>query len=257
MRSATRWRRSVALRACAPLLLALGAACAAAESLEATQRIIDYLAMGDYGRASALYRRQEELVLSADAAPAWRRGLEHQNASVREWSIDALSRIAGDGDFERLVAALDDPSRGVRHQARDGIIRMDTGRAAGVFRGRLGSSEPDQVVLAAQGAAELRDVAAVPEIIQRLEDESLPAATRGTLAQPLSVIGDPSALAPLVVLAENGGADLQLRRLAAEGAVALAGQLRDAQAVAAVEALAGNDDDYIRALAGTALEELR
>jgi HEAT repeat protein len=238
-------------------LAVLVAACASAEALEVSQRIIDYLAVGDFGRASSLYRQQEALVLSPAAAPVWRRGLEHQNPSVREWSVDALSRIAGDGDFDLLVAALDDSSRGVRHQARDGIIRMDPQRAAAIFRDLLGSHEPDQIVLAAQGAAELEDAGAVHAIVDRLGDETLPAATRGTLAQPLAVIGDRAALAPLVEVASDPGADVQLRRLAAEGAIALAGELGDEEAIAVIVSLADSDDDYVRALAASAIEGLR
>lgn len=244
-----RRRRAVIL---AGIALAV-AACGGGQAREVTQRVIDYLAAGDFGRASSLYRQQEALVLSAAAGPTWRRGLDHQNPSVREWSVDALARIAGDGDFERIVGALDDPSRGVRHEARDGLILMDAGRAAGVFRELVGSPEPESVVLAAQGAAELGDAAAVPLILDRLGDTSLPAATRGTLAHPLAVLGDRSAIAPLVAIAADPAAEVSLRRLAAEGAVALAGALGDEEALGQIAPLADSDDDYVRELAASAL----
>jgi len=238
------------------VLLAL-VACAGVEALETTQRIIDLLAAGEYGRASSLFRQQEASVLSADAGPTWRRGLEHDNPSVREWAIDALSRIAGEGDFERIVGMLGDHSRGVRHQARDGIARMEPERAAEVFRERLRSADPEQVVLAAQGAAGLNDAAAVPALIERLLDSGLPPAARATLAQPLATLGDPEALAPLVRVAEEAGADLQLRRLAAEGAIALGTTLASEQGLESIRRLAASDDDYISELADAALAAMR
>ena len=194
-----------------------------AESIAAkhTRDIIDDLVAQDFGAASNLYRKYESEVLSLEAAPVWRRALAHSDPTVREWAVDSLSRIGAREDVDRIAGLLDDPSRGVRHQALDAFIRIDSGAARDSFCQRLGRSAPEQVVLAAQGLAQIGAVDASSAILRRAVDTALPESTRGALMQPLAALGDPGVVAPLVDLALDVLAGVQLRRLAADAAVSI------------------------------------
>ena len=231
--------------------LLLGLACAAESvSVQRTREIIDDLVAQQFGAASSRYRMYESEVLSIDAAPVWRRALGHADATVREWAVDALSRIGDAEDVGRIAGLLDDTSRGVRQQALDALIRIDPSVATESFRARLQGSSPEQVALAAQGLAQLgvRDTALA--ILERVGDTTLPVSTRGALMQPLAALGDPAVVAELVDLALDGEVEVSLRRLAAEAAVAI----DSPDPRPALRRLAGADDDYVRALGERGLE---
>lgn len=241
------------MRRSALLLVLAGASAAgcsepAAESV--TRQVILDLATQDYGAASSRYRMYEAEVLSEEAAPLWRQALGHEDSTVREWAVDALSRIALPGDAERVTELLGDRSRGVRQQAKDGLIRMDPGHAAVEFGSRIGSADPEQVVLAAEGLAELDAEGAVEAILERVTDRGLPEVTRGALTQPLATLGDPVAAETLADIAADPSHSAQLRRLAAEALVTLDGP----EVRRAIERLLGSDDAYVATLAQTALE---
>lgn len=230
------------------LLLAAGA-CSEDPAVTITRQVIQDLVAQDYGRASTRYRQNEEEVISVRAAPLWRAALDHQDSTVREWAVDTLSRIGQPEDVDRVVAMLDDPSRGVRQRAREGLGRLDPERAGEEFRARLRSERPDQVVLAAEGLAELGADDAAHLILDRLADPGLPAATRGALTQPLITLADPTAAEPLADLALDPGEDVALRRLAAEAVVTLEGPGVREQIARLVDA----DDEYVASLAREAL----
>lgn len=229
------------------LLAGLVAACGGLEEdpgAVRSQQVIDDLVAHEYGRASSRYRLYESEVLSAGAAPVWRRALGHEDATVREWAVDSLSRIGQPGDFSAIEERLDDTSRGVRLQAVDALIRIDSGAAGEVFAARLQLDDPVQVALAAGGLATLGDRSAVPTLAARLRDTALPAATRAALTQPLAALGDAAVVPLLVDVAIDPDTDLQLRRLAAEAAVAI--DARDP--TDAIGRLEEADDDYVRVL---------
>lgn len=228
------------------LALALGAAaCAEDPGAVRSREIIQDLVAQEYGRAASRYRQFEEDVLSPGAAPAWRRAVDHQDSTVREWALDALSRIDLPEDVDRLARALTDASRGVRRQALDGLIRMDPARAEEEFRALLEAERPEYVVLGAQGLAELGADGVAPAVLERFLDRRLPAATRGALAGSLGRLGDPVAAEALADVALDSEADVQLRRLAAEALVGLDGAgVRDQ-----IERLVEADDEYVRTLA--------
>lgn len=236
-------------RACTLALVLLGVSCSGESGSGTAQQIIDELASQQFGRASTRYRAAEDEVLSPAAAPTWRRALEHDDTTVREWAVDALSRIGMEGDGELVALRLGDVSRGVRQLAIDGLVRMDPELARREFETRLGSADPEQVVVGAQGIARLGATEASGKILERLVDERLPAPTRAALTGPLATLGDPAAAPTLVDVALDVDASLQLRRLAAEAAVVLTGPgVREA-----IERLVDVDDEYIRALAEEAL----
>ncbi len=219
-------------------------------AVQRTREVVDDLAAHDFGAASNRYRMYESDVLSLEAAPVWRRALAHGDATVREWAVDALSRVGASEDVARIGELLDDTSRGVRQQALDGLIRLDPIAAAQTFRERLGRSAPSQVVLAAQGLAQIGAENAASAILERAGDAGLPDSTRGALMQPLAALGDPAVVTELVDLALDGAADVRLRRLAAEAAVAI--DTPDPRV--AFRRLATSADDYVRALGERGLE---
>jgi len=226
-------------------------ACAAESvSVQRTREIVDDLVAHEFGAASSRYRMFESEVLSIEAAPVWRRALAHSDATVREWAVDALSRIGAVEDVDRIAELLDDTSRGVRQQTLDALIRIEPSVAAESFLQRLESSAPEQVVLAAQGLAQIGVKDAAPAILRRARDAALPASTRGALMQQLAALGDPVVVAELVDLALDVEADVSLRRLAAEAAVAI--DTADPSLV--LRRLAGATDDYIQALGERGLE---
>lgn len=232
------------------VLLAIGAlfgsaACREEPAIAVTQRIIDELVAQDYGAATSRFRMAEEQVLSLAAAPVWRRALEHQNTTVREWAVDALGRIGQQEDVQRLVQRLVDSSRGVRRGAMMALVEMNPGVARTAFEDLLGASKPESIVLGAQGLAELKAFDGASLVLQRLSDTTLPSSTRTALVQVLATLGNPLAIGPLLVLALDPAAELPLRRMAAEALVALEG----AGVREAAQRLAQSEDAYISDLA--------
>lgn len=231
------------------LLCGVAGACGGDDASGTVRLIIEELAAQRYGTATARYRQQEEIVLSPAAAPAWRRGLEHQDSTVREWSVDSLARIGESEDVDRIVAALDDPFRNVQEAAARSLVDVDPGRATAAFIERLSSPDPLQQTVAAQGLAVLGDAAGVPPLLERFVDDSTDDAVRAIIAQSLAQIGDPRAVPPLAQVAANAEADLALRRDAAE-ALSI---FETEAATAALQELLGVDDAYIQEIARRAI----
>lgn len=239
-------------RALAVMMLFVAVGCGEALVAEKhTKDVIDDLVARQYGAASSRYRMFENEVLSAAAAPAWRRAMEHTDATVREWAVDALSRIDLAEDLARVTGRLSDPVRGVRTAAVSGLIRMDSEAAVEEFTTLIGSDEPEQVTLAASGFVELEHRPGAALIVERLQDGGLPESTRAALTQPLAALGGVVVVAPLVAVALDSSNGPQLRRLAAEAAFAA-----EAEGVAdQLSRLLAADDEYVRALAETMLED--
>lgn len=239
-------------RALAVMMLFVAVGCGGTPAAEKhTKDVIDDLVARQYGAASSRYRMFENEVLSAAAAPAWRRAMEHTDATVREWAVDALSRIDLAEDLARVTGRLSDPVRGVRTAAVSGLIRMDSEAAVEEFTTLIGSDEPEQVTLAASGFVELEHRPGAALIVERLQDGGLPESTRAALTQPLAALGGVVVVAPLVAVALDSSNGPQLRRLAAEAAFAA-----EAEGVAdQLSRLLAADDEYVRALAETMLED--
>ena len=238
----------------AAIVAALATGCAAADPTAAiVKRIIDELSAQQFGRATALYTEREEMVLRPPAAPAWRRGMDHEDATVREWSIDALSRIGLPEDVPRVVAALDDPFRRVQEAAAQGLVAMDAVAARDAFIERLSEGDAMQRTIAAQGLADLGDTAAVPALVAQLGDERLAAGLRGVVAQSLSRLGDVRAVEPLAALAGDSDADTQLRRTAVEALAGIDGEAT----VRALQSLLEADDSYVQDVARRVVEARR
>ena len=189
-------------------------------------------------------------MLSPPAAPAWRRGMDHEDPTVREWAVDALARIGDPDDVSVLVGALDDPFRRVQEAAVQGLIRLAPEVAAEAFMQRLTGGTAMDRMLAAQGLAELGDPVVVPALIEQLLDTELESGARGVIAQSLARFGDASAASALADVALEAGADLQMRRNAGEALATLSGP----EATSALRRLLEADDDYLRDLARRALE---
>ncbi len=238
------------MRHTATLLLAIGAvfgsaACREDPAIGITQRIIDELVAQDYGAATSRFRMAEDQVLSLAAAPVWRRALEHQSTTVREWAVDALGRIGQQEDVRRLAERLADSSRGVRRGAMMSLIQIDPGAARAAFDTLLRASKPESIVLGAQGLAELKAFEGASLVLERMSDTTLPSSTRRALAQVLATLGNPVAVGPLLALALDPEVDLSLRRMAAEALVALEGEaVREA-----AQRLVQSEDAYISDLA--------
>jgi HEAT repeat protein len=220
---------------------------------ETVRLIIEELSAQRFGSATARYRQNEELVLSAAAAPAWRRGLEHQDPTVREWSVDALARIGEPQDTARVVAALDDPFRRVQEGAARRLVELDAAVAAEAFIERLASDDPLAMTSAAQGHADHGDPAGAEPLIERFRDGRLDAAVRRILAQALAALGDPRAVAPLAAVAGDPAADLALRRDAVEALAAFETE----EATEALRGLLGADDTYVQEVARRAIAARR
>lgn len=244
------WRLPPMIVAGVALVSLAGTGCGGPDPAQATvATIVEDLMAQRYGQASSRYRAAEEEVLSPAAAPAWRRALENEDPTVREWAVDALSRIGEPEDLPRLVVALDDPFRKVQEAAAQGLIRMDEEAARQAFLERLERRDPDALVTAAQGLVGLGDRTAVPQLVRLLQDPEVPAGVRGVVAQALGDLGDPWAAEPLAGLALDPAADLQLRRLAAEALAVLEGP----EARRALQRLREADDAYVREVARRAL----
>ena len=243
-------RRTVSRLLAAALVAIVAYSCSApVDPARATvQRIVEDLAAQRYGSATAVYREAEEVVLSEAAADSWRRALDHEDATVRQWAVDALSRI---GDPADLALIVDDSFRKVQEIAADGLMRMDPDHARTIFMQRLEAPDIMARVLAAQTLADIGETAAVPGMIEQLQDRSLDAAVRDVMAQSLGRLGDSRAAIPLVELALDESADLQLRRSAADAVTLLpAEESRDA-----LLRLGQADDAYIRDLAERAIRD--
>jgi HEAT repeat protein len=235
-------------------VLALPSGCAPGDPAEASVKaIIGDLGAQRFGTATARYRQDENIVLSAAAAPAWRRGLEHQDSTVREWSVDALARIGEPGDVAALVAALDDPFRNVQEAAARGLVDLDRAAARDAFVARLASGDAMKQTIAAQGLADLGDFTAVPPLIDRLADQGTENAVRSIIAQSLAALGDGRAIEPLAALAGDPSADLRLRRNAAEGLATF----EEDEATQALRGLLQSDDSYVQELARSTIAARR
>ncbi|NKB89771.1 MAG: hypothetical protein GKS06_16275 [Acidobacteria bacterium] len=238
----------------AALLLAASASIAACagepEGEQRIKEIIDDLVAREYTRATSRYRMFEAEILAPAASPSWRRATDHSDETVREWAVDALWRIGLESDIDVVRARLDDPVRGVRMMAVDGLIQMAPEEAAAEFKLRLSGDAPEQVTLAASGLADMQDRTALPLLIERFQDPSLPESTRAALTQPMAVLGTAVVVAPLVDAALNSGLGTELRRLAAEAAFAA-----EAEGVGdMLMRLLDADDEYVRALADSMIE---
>lgn len=219
---------------------------------QAVEDIVQDLAVQEYGRASARYRRYEEQVLDEAAAPAWRRALEHEDATVREWAVDALSRIGEPEDIERLEGMLDDPFRSVQDAAARGLVRMDPEAARRALLERLASDDPVAQAVAAGVLGELGDPEVVEALVAQLTDPAVEPGVRSVVAQGLAEAGDPRAAGPLTDVALDRDNPTQLRRTAAEVLATLEG----AGVEAALRRLLEADDEYIRDVGRRALEQV-
>ena len=237
------------------LLLALfSTGCSSGDQTPAlVKSVIDDLASQRFGTATARYRNDEEAILSPAAAAAWRRGLEHQDATVREWSVDALARIGEPEDVSRIVAALEDPFRRVQEAAARGIVDMNPSAARTAFAERLASGDPLQQMISAQGLADLDDPTGVDSLLAQVDNPAVEEAVRGVIVQSLAVLSDPRAIAPLAAIAADADAGLQLRRNAAEG---LATFEQD-EATEALRGLLDSDDGYVQEVARRAIAARR
>ena len=230
----------------APLLALFSLACSSGDQTPAlVKSVIDDLASQRFGTATARYRSDEDAILSPAAAPAWRRGLEHQDATVREWSVDALARIGEPEDVSRVVAALEDPFRRVQEAAARGIVDMDPSAARTAFGERLASGDPLQQMISAQGLADLGDASGVDFLLAQVGNPAVEEAVRGVIVQSLAVLSDPRAIAALAAIAADADTGLQLRRNAAEG---LATFEQD-EATEALRGLLDSDDGYVQEVA--------
>ncbi len=229
------------------LLLALfSTGCSSGDQTPAlVKSVIDDLASQRFGTATARYRNDEEAILSPAAAAAWRRGLEHQDATVREWSVDALARIGEPEDVSRIVAALEDPFRRVQEAAARGIVDMDPSAARTAFAAGLASGDPLQQMISAQGLADLDDPTGVDSLLAQVGNPAVEEAVRGVIVQSLAVLSDPRAIAALAAIAADADRGLQLRRNAAEG---LATFEQD-EATEALRGLLDSDDGYVQEVA--------
>jgi len=236
------------------LLVASAYGCGPADPAgDTVKQIIDELAVQRFGTATARYRQFEDLVLSPAAAPAWRRGMEHEDPTVREWSVDALARIGLPEDVPLVVAALDDPFRNVQEAAARNLVELDPEVAADAFIERLASDQPLVQTIAAQGLADLGDEAAVEPLISRLVDPGTESAVRRVMAQSLAAIGDGRAVAPLAALAGDDQIDTGLRRDAAEAL----STFDTAEALEAFRGLLESDDPYVQEIARRAIAARR
>jgi len=242
-------RRALALTL---TMLLVAAGCGGSDVAEKrTKEVIGDLVARQYATATSRYRMFESEVVSAEAAPTWRFALQHVDATVREWAVDALSRIDLVEDLTLVKGRLSDPVRGVRVAAVSGLIRMDRDVAVEEFTTRIGSDEPEQVTLAASGFVELEHRPGAALIVERLQDGGLPESTRAALTQPLAALGGAMVVVPLVEVALDSSNGPELRRLAAEAAFAA-----EAEGVAdQLQRLLAADDEYVRALAETMLQE--
>lgn len=220
---------------------------------QAVEAIIEDLAVQEYGRASALYREYEEQVLDGAAAPAWRRALEHEDPTVREWAVDALSRIGETEDVERLEEMLDDPFRKVQDAAAWGLVRMNPEAARDALLERLDSDDPVDQAVAAGVLGELADPRVVDALLPQLADPQVEPGVREIVAQALATAGDARAADPLADVAMDPGNAAQLRRTAAEVLATLGG---GSEVESALRRLLEADDEYVRDVARRALEEL-
>ncbi len=249
-------RRALVLPLLLPSLLSalLAVGCSSGDRTSAlVKSVIDDLVAQRFGTATARYRNDEEAILSPAAAPGWRRGLDHQDATVREWSVDALARIGEPEDVSRIVAALDDPFRGVQEAAERGIIDMDPAAARTAFAERLASGDAAQQMISAQGLADLGDPAAVDLLLAEVGDPVAEDAVRRVIVQSLAVLSEPRAIGPLAAIAADGDASLLLRRSAAEGLATFDQE----EATEALRRLLDSDDGYVRELARRAIAARR
>ena len=99
--------------------------------------------------------------------------------------------------------------------------------------------------IAAQGLADLGDVAAVPPLIAGLRDQATENAVRSIIAQALAALGDGRAIEPLAAVAGDPSLDVRLRRNAAEGLATF----EEGEATQALRGLLESDDSYVQELA--------
>ena len=227
-----------------PLLLLVG--CQSEQPADAmVGQIVEDISRQRFAHATTRYRRNEALVLASPAAAAWRRALQHDDATVRQWAIDALSRIGESEDVEQLVACLDDPYRKVSEAAAEGLVRLDPRTAQEVFVDRLESAGAEDVIIAARGLAALGATESLPQLIARLRDGDMPSGVRSAVAQALGELGDVGAATALTAVAVEPNLDLQLRRQAGEALAILEGE----EALAGLHQLRDCDDPYLQELA--------
>jgi len=229
------------------------AACSSDPTAATVQRIIDELSAQRFGTATARYRADEETVLSPAAAPTWRRGLDHEDATVREWSIDALARIGETEDLERVAAALDDPFRRVQEAAARGMLMMDVAAARGAFLGRLASDDAMKQTIAAQGLADLGEASAATPLIEQLLNPRVSDGVRSVIVLSLATLANPEAIAPLAAVAGDASISPHLRRNAAEALATFDGE----DATQALRGLLDSDDTYVRDMARRVTGERR
>ena len=215
--------------------------------------VIDDLASQRFGTATARYTKDETAILSSAAAVAWRRGLEHQDATVREWSVDSLARIGEPEDLPRIVSALDDPFRRVQEAAARGIADMDPVVARIVFAERLVEGDPLQQMISAQGLADLGDPTSADSLLAQVSNSDVEEPVRGVIVQSLAAISDPRAIAPLAAIAADAANGVQLRRNAAEALSTFKGDA----ATLALLGLLDSDDSYVEEVARRSIEERR
>ena len=215
--------------------------------------VIDDLASQRYGTATARYNKDESDILSPAAAAAWRRGLEHQDATVREWSVDALARIGDPEDLPLIVSALDDPFRRVQETAARGIAEMDPVGARIAFTERLTSGDPMQQMLSAQALGDLGDPVGIDTLLAQVGNSGLEEAVRHVIVQSLATSSDPRSIAPLAAIAANTANGVQLRRNAAD---ALSTFEQESATVALIELL-DSGDSYVEEVAKRAIAARR
>jgi len=194
--------------------------------------------------AVRMMRKPENLAKHASAVLAL---LSDPVAQVRTAAVWAAARLPGPAARHQVSALLASGEEPMRFAAACAL--SDQGDSAALAQLVVALREDYRRQEALSALMSLGDPAAVPGIAELFEDESLGEFDRTLAAAALARLGDARGSAHLVERVASGGDD---RPIAAEWA----GRLRIAEAVPALEELAGADGEPARGAALRALGRL-
>ena len=171
-----------------------------------TQALLSELLSGDDERAEkaahALMQNQQA------ALPELYKLLESPDPDQRWWAVRTLAGCEPTQQTTRsLVAALEDPSSEVRQSAALALCHQPTPEAIPALIRSLDDPDPMLASLAGN-ALSLLKAAAVPALMDALEQQHSPAARR-EIVRALAEIGDPRAIPALMKAIESDSALLQ------------------------------------------------
>ena len=214
-----------------------------------SETIVDLLAHNDPAQRAIAAEQLGEL-RKPQGHEALLLGIEDENSTVREKSIQAVGCIGDKKTALRVAAALTDKSIAIRIAAAEALGRLRNPQTMAALIEGLKDSDSQVRAASATSLGQMRDKSATEDLIIALRNDSAPS-VRTAAAGALGLIKDPRSISPLVDALKDSDA---LVRYQVIGALEVIG---DPKTISPLSALLKDPDVTIQRRAKLAITHLQ